>query len=364
MARAGLFICRRKATAQEWLDSEGREKICSHQPAAENRRLALFGDRELSEPVTGDSIKRSLLRYPIPIIRPGSLALLGNGMPTIGFPDLHESVGPWIRQGFHQRGVDDGKYRGVHADSERQSKNRDYRESRTLAQYAQAVTQVTRQMVHPIPSPHVAPPFPQFQSVAESALRRGTRFSIRCAGSPPLSLAKFPVQTHLFIQFAIESRTAKKYEYSPPVFSEPFANGGQDSLLPRSIFVLGRLDDPRYRLHHSLKLRYFRFHLLAAQWSQPVVPRPAVFRSDAPVRLHPPFQQHPLQRGIQRPFLNAQHFLGHLLNRFRDLEPVHFLAAGQSPEDQHVQGPGGNLIFAQCRPPDIVRLCQMPKRHT
>src|SRR5579872_1009668 len=98
-----------------------------------------------------------------------------------------------------------------------------------------------------------------------------------------------------------------------------------------TLFLSRRLNHPHDRSHHPLKLFRLRFHLLLTRWSHPVISRAPVLVGHAPLGLDPAFHQHALQRRIQRSFFHLQHILRNLLNRSRNLEPVHLPATRQRP---------------------------------
>jgi hypothetical protein len=57
----------------------------------------------------------------------------------------------------------------------------------------------------------------------------------------------------------------------------------------------------------------------------------------APFRVDQSVQFQAVERGIERPLFDAEHFFGSLLNRLRDAPPMHGRAR-QGFEDEHVEG--------------------------
>ena len=86
------------------------------------------------------------------------------------------------------------------------------------------------------------------------------------------------------------------------------------------------------------------FELLAAGSSEPVVACPPVFLRSAPLARDPTLQKHPLQRGIERSFIDAQHVFGPSLDSIRDFEAMQLCSRLQRLQDQHVERPRRNLF--------------------
>src|SRR5215472_12944462 len=104
------------------------------------------------------------------------------------------------------------------------------------------------------------------------------------------------------------------------------------------------------RLNHAgdgaddaFELRLLDLQLLAPSRRKAVKTRAAVLRGCAPARFHPAFEEHALQRGIERALLDLQYILGILLNRAGDFVSVQFAAARQRSQDQKVQCSRGNF---------------------
>ena len=74
----------------------------------------------------------------------------------------------------------------------------------------------------------------------------------------------------------------------------------------------------------------------AAGARQPVIAGAAIVRGLAPLGIHEPLNLQPLQRRVERPFLDVKHLARHGLDMLRDPVPVHH-ADRQRLEDQHVE---------------------------
>lgn len=92
-----------------------------------------------------------------------------------------------------------------------------------------------------------------------------------------------------------------------------------------------RFDYARDRSHDTLELRQLDVQLFAARGSQLVLACPAVSFSRAPLRGHPTFDRHPLQRGIQRAFFNLEDIIRYPLDGIGYFIPVQLSGARQSP---------------------------------
>ena len=91
-----------------------------------------------------------------------------------------------------------------------------------------------------------------------------------------------------------------------------------------------RLNRPRNGCNDPLKLRDLHLELHAAQRRKPVVARPAIPGRRAPLGLHPPFDQHPLESGIKGTLLHLQDFVGDLLDPPGDLIAVQLAATASA----------------------------------
>src|ERR1022692_2899475 len=101
-------------------------------------------------------------------------------------------------------------------------------------------------------------------------------------------------------------------------------------------FVSGWLDDPSNSRHHAFELADFGGQLLLPGGGQVVIPRaPVIFRL-APLGQDPSFNQHALQRWVERPFFHLQDIFRLLLDVLRDAIAMHRPQSRQAFEDQHV----------------------------
>src|SRR6202162_3144431 len=139
----------------------------------------------------------------------------------------------------------------------------------------------------------------QAGEIAESLLCRLLGCFRTEAGGHLLLSAQFEVKTHLFIEFALKPATVE--QHGEPSF--PFARKTHG-------FSSSGLDDSRNGAHHPLELRYFNPELLFARARKRVVPGAAVAGRHTPLRRHPTFDQHPLQRRIERTFFYLQYLVG------------------------------------------------------
>src|SRR6266700_707437 len=76
----------------------------------------------------------------------------------------------------------------------------------------------------------------------------------------------------------------------------------------------GGLDDARNRPHDTLELRYFNAQSLASGSCELVIASPPIACRCSPLRADPPFDQHALQRRVERPLFHLQHIFRLLLD--------------------------------------------------
>src|SRR5215467_10230795 len=95
---------------------------------------------------------------------------------------------------------------------------------------------------------------------------------------------------------------------------------------------------------HAIKLQHFGFELSLAEWGEVVVAGAAIFRRGSPTRLDPSLEQHALERGIERAFLNSENILRDLLDGFGDFEAVELAGALERAQNQQIQSAGRNFI--------------------
>jgi hypothetical protein len=119
----------------------------------------------------------------------------------------------------------------------------------------------------------------------------------------------------------------------------------------------GGLHDARDRLAYPLVSFKFLLQLLPSGSREAVITGTAIFRSFAPFARQPTFDQHALKGRIQRSFLHLKDIGRGLLDKTGNLKAMQFAAAGESFEDQHIEGSGRNLVSAIGRRHDIDSLC-------
>src|SRR6185437_7707831 len=113
------------------------------------------------------------------------------------------------------------------------------------------------------------------------------------------------------------------------------------------------LDHTRDRSDDAFKLRHFYFELFASRRRHLVVTSPAVSGRRAPLRGHPTFHQHPLQRRVQRAFFDLKNVIRYPLNGIGNLIPMHFAGAPQRFQNQQIEGSRRNFVSMQSITPDI-----------
>src|SRR6185437_16440817 len=119
-----------------------------------------------------------------------------------------------------------------------------------------------------------------------------------------------------------------------------------------------RLNHTRDRANDAFELRHLDGQLFAACCSQLVVTSAAVASRRAPLRGHPPLDEHPLQRGVQRAFFDLENVIRYPLNRIGDLISMHLAGAPQRFQNQQIERSRRNFVSMQSITPDIVRLWQ------
>ena len=87
-------------------------------------------------------------------------------------PHEHDPFAVGVGQGADQHGVHDAEHRGRQPDAERQSRDRHGRESRIVAQHANAVAQILPELIEPDRNPDGAGILPGARHAAELAQRR------------------------------------------------------------------------------------------------------------------------------------------------------------------------------------------------
>jgi hypothetical protein len=109
----------------------------------------------------------------------------------------------------------------------------------------------------------------------------------------------------------------KQHHEPSTEFAEPTHDG----------HTLSNLNCPRDGGYNAFKLGDLNLELLSAEWGETVITRPAIPRRYPPFRRDPAFNEHALERGVERAFLNLQNLIGNLLNPACDLIPVQFSMA-------------------------------------
>jgi hypothetical protein len=89
-------------------------------------------------------------------------------------------------------------------------------------------------------------------------------------------------------------------------------------------------------VHDTIKLRKLHAELLLARTGQPVISSPPVIFRRPPFTDDPTFNQHSLQRGIERAFLDFKNVVRVLLNAQRNALAVH-RATFEGFENHHVK---------------------------
>src|SRR6266436_5497312 len=116
-------------------------------------------------------------------------------------------------------------------------------------------------------------------------------------------------------------------------------------------FLSDCLNYTRDRSDDAFELRHLDRQLFAARSSQLIVTSAAVSSRCAPFRGYPALYEHPLQRGVQRTFLDLENVTRYSLNRTGDLISMQFPGARQSLQDQQVECSRRNLVAMQILTP-------------
>jgi hypothetical protein len=111
----------------------------------------------------------------------------------------------------------------------------------------------------------------------------------------------------------------------------------------------GGLNYPRDRPDDALELRHFKRQLFASSFGELVVARAAVAGRGAPLCGDPPFDEHALERRIERAFFHLQRVVGGVLDRVGNLIPVQFALPRKGFQDQQTKRSRGNLVTIHSR---------------
>src|SRR5579859_776188 len=106
------------------------------------------------------------------------------------------------------------------------------------------------------------------------------------------------------------------------------------------------LDDAGDGAHHSLKLGDLNAQLPLAVGGEGVVAGATVAGSDSPLCGDPAFDQHALERWVERAFLDLEDVFGVPLDGLGDLVAVELAASGEGFEDEQVEGAGRDFVVA------------------
>src|SRR5579864_2267151 len=112
------------------------------------------------------------------------------------------------------------------------------------------------------------------------------------------------MQPHFFLEVVTEFLPAEEHPDSPCDLAEFSAHEfpPSRSTAPGS----RRLNDARNGADDAPELRQLDFQLFASRGGQAIVAGAAIFRRRPPVRVHPAFDEHALERWIKRAFLDLQ----------------------------------------------------------
>jgi len=109
------------------------------------------------------------------------------------------------------------------------------------------------------------------------------------------------------------------------------------------------LDNTDDGAEDALELLLLGSKLFAAGGSQFVVAGAAIAGSDAPLGRDQAFDEHALERRVERTFFDLEHVVGGALDGVGDLVAVQLAVTGKGPEDQKIKGAGGNLVSLHYR---------------
>src|SRR5213075_184743 len=98
-----------------------------------------------------------------------------------------------------------------------------------------------------------------------------------------------------------------------------------------------RFNHTRDRSDDAFELRHLDGQLSTARCGQLVVASAAVASRRAPLRDHPPLDEHPLQSRVQRAFFDLKNVNRYSLDRIGDLISMHFAGSRQGFQDQQIE---------------------------
>ena len=146
--RAWLVVVRAVQPAEDRLDAEFRQEVCARHAAEDALRLAVAHQVEALAAHGGEVAEEvgRELRLPVDEVEPGDRGL---GKRRHVLADQQQPIRLGERQRAQEREADHAEQHRVRADAERERERRDGRESRRLAQGADAVADVLNEAVHP-----------------------------------------------------------------------------------------------------------------------------------------------------------------------------------------------------------------------
>src|SRR4029077_1536198 len=104
-----------------------------------------------------------------------------------------------------QYGIDNGKNRGIRADTEGESQDGDGGEARAALQHAQRVAKIASGLVQPANDVFFASVFLEEGGIAEAFLRFVARFLGRHSSGNVVRGAHLEVRAHLVVEFLIQA---------------------------------------------------------------------------------------------------------------------------------------------------------------
>ena len=225
---------------------------------------------------------------------------------------------------------------GVGADADREREDGRDREDRLLEQRAHAAAHVGDERLEPDDQVVLADVVALDGVIPEAAARFETRRFGRGAGGDQLVGALGDVERELAIDVVGDLPGAEDVDQS----GEP----GHRGLLRRLRGLQHALDaGPQ-----PCPALFLERQLLPPGPGDGVVARLPVLVGDAPFGLEPAGLGHAVQRGIERPFLDAQQIGRRALDPRRDRVAVPPLAVAQRPEDEQDQRALEDVVLPAC----------------
>src|SRR5262249_38193337 len=245
-------------------------------------------------------VRQRSSELPLPSLRAGS-------------PNSHKLLWFPVRQGAEQHRVNNTEDGGVGPNAQRQRQDRNQGKERVLDKQARAMATILPDRFEPSAAAHVVTLFFNPRQIAETSFSAPSRFIRRHAAPDVLLHAHVHVELQLVCDLPVDRFGAPQ----PP-------NPAEKVLQPHNSYApLSGAQNFADGEREALPVLLFNVQLFAAGGCEFVKAGAAVVFRYAPLRLDPLFLLKTVEGGIERPFFNFEHLLGHLHDALADTIAVH-----------------------------------------